>query len=72
MPRVICALPNASNTINGFAFEGHDEGKISVESLPDEVAAVFATIEGYRIVEDEKKTVRHKKEPEEIIVKADP
>lgn len=48
---VICTLHNASNNINGVAFEDHKEGKISVEAVSAEVAEVFAQIDGYKVVE---------------------
>lgn len=51
MPKVICTLPNASNSINGHDFEDHPDGKISAD-LPEEVAANFATIDGYKIADE--------------------
>lgn len=51
MPKVICKLPNASHTINGFKFTPHPDGHGMVsEELPEEHAAHFASIEGYKIV----------------------
>ncbi len=46
MAKVICTLPNASTKINGVAFVEHKLGMIS-EEVSDEVAAGFASIQGY-------------------------
>lgn len=46
MAKVICTLPNASNSINGIAFAEHELGMIS-EDVSDEVAASFTSIRGY-------------------------
>lgn len=46
---VICTLLNASDEINGIAFEDHPEGKVSVEKVPDEIAAIFESIPGYKL-----------------------
>lgn len=48
---VICTLPNASDEINGVAFENHKEGKISVKAVTAEFAERFASIDGYKVVE---------------------
>lgn len=48
MAQVICSLPNASKLINGVKFVEHEAGMIS-EEIEDEVAAVFAGINGYVI-----------------------
>lgn len=46
MAKVICALPNASDLINGIKFVEHKLGMIS-EEIEDEVAEVFLSIKGY-------------------------
>lgn len=52
MPKkVICTLPNASESINGHAFELTDEGAVSKEILSDKDAAKFASIPGYKVVD---------------------
>lgn len=47
---VICTLHNASNEINGIAFEDHPEGKISIESVSEDVASAFESIPGYKLI----------------------
>lgn len=49
MPRVICTLENASEEISGWRFTA-DRGQMVSEDLPDDVAARFASIPGYRLV----------------------
>ena len=53
MPKkVICTLPNASELINGIAFEKSLDGSmVSVDVLDDTVAAQFAGINGYELQE---------------------
>ena len=53
MPKkVICTLPNASELINGIAFEKSLDGSmVSVDVLDDAVAAQFAGINGYELQE---------------------
>lgn len=51
--RVICTLPNASNLINGVAFEAHKLGMIS-EEVEQDVADTFLAIAGY-VLDDEVK-----------------
>lgn len=46
--RVLCELPNASALINGVAFEAHGGAMLS-EEINEAVAAVFASIPGYRL-----------------------
>lgn len=48
MARVICTLPNASERINGVQFTS-DKGQMVSEEMPDEHAAHFAKIPGYRV-----------------------
>src|SRR3954463_12429205 len=50
MPRVLCTLPHASTSINGVAFSAVPAGMLSVEDLPDDIAASFASICGYELV----------------------
>lgn len=52
MPRVICKLPNASRLISGVAFEERDGAMLS-EDIGEEAAAVFASIPGYEMAEEE-------------------
>lgn len=49
MPRVICTLPNASETINGVAFT-LDRGQMVSEEVDEATAANFAAIPGYQLV----------------------
>lgn len=56
MPQVICTLPNASEEISGVAFVPHELGMLS-EPISDELAAHFASIRGYILVEDKKEAV---------------
>lgn len=50
MKQIKCSLPNASDLINGVAFEPTDGGMLSVAVEPS-VAAQFASIPGYEIVD---------------------
>lgn len=50
MAKVICKLANASEEINGVAFAPHPDGGMVSEDIPDDAAAVFASIEGYKLV----------------------
>jgi hypothetical protein len=52
MPRVICTLINAADTISGITFHATDEGKIS-DFVDHATADRLATIPGYRKIEDE-------------------
>lgn len=49
MPKVICTLENAADEISGYKFTALPDGagKIS-EDLPEDVAAVFLSITGYK------------------------
>ena len=51
MPKVLCKLRNASAKINDVKFDKTDAGMLS-EDVTAEVAANFAQIEGYEVVED--------------------
>jgi hypothetical protein len=51
MDRVLCILPNASESIDGVAFTRTPEGMLS-EVVSPEAAARFASIPGYSIVEE--------------------
>lgn len=52
MPKkVICTLPNASESINGHEFELTDEGAVSKNVLSDKDAARFEKIPGYQVVD---------------------
>lgn len=50
MPRILCRLPNASARINGVEFKSTPAGMLS-EDLADDVAAAFARIPGYEVVQ---------------------
>lgn len=50
MPKVLCTLPNASDEISGVKFSAHEKGMLS-EDVSDDVAAVFASIPGYVLVD---------------------
>lgn len=49
MPIVVCTLPNAGDVINGVAFRPGKDGNVSDE-VPDDVAAMFANIPGYKVI----------------------
>lgn len=53
MPKVLCKLRNAGEEINDVKFTKTDGGMLS-EDVSAEVAANFAQIEGYEVVEDGK------------------
>lgn len=44
--RILCTLPNASDSINGVAFEPTDGGMLS-EDVGADVAELFLSIPGY-------------------------
>jgi hypothetical protein len=46
MAKVICTLPNASESINGVKFVA-DRGQMISEDVADDVAAHFVSIPGY-------------------------
>jgi len=46
MARVLCTLHNASNSINGVAFEPHPKGVVS-EEIDQDTADHFLSINGY-------------------------
>ena len=50
MKKIVCTLPNASNRINGIAFESTLDGMVS-EPVEDAVAAHFEGIAGYDVIE---------------------
>ncbi|MBI1207443.1 MAG: hypothetical protein GC191_09180 [Azospirillum sp.] len=54
MARVICASPNASTLISGVSFAS-DRGQMISEEIPDDVAAGFLGIPGYKLVDVEAK-----------------
>ena len=50
--KLVCTLPNASNTISGIAFEPYgDGGMISVDAVDEATAARFSRIGGYKVIE---------------------
>lgn len=49
MPKILCQLPNASESINGVRFVQVPKGMLS-EEVSDETAAYFAAIAGYTLV----------------------
>lgn len=53
MKRVICALPNASSSINGVAFEPAAGGGVTSAAIEDAIAEQFEGIPGYTVVEVE-------------------
>ena len=58
MFNVICTLPNASDNISGVAFEPHEPtGVITVSPVDATVAARFARIPGYEVVDLDAKPV---------------
>lgn len=64
MARVICTSPNASENISGVAFEKTKHGMLSAV-ISDEQAALFASIRGYKLADDEGNPVEdeHDDEP---------
>lgn len=53
MKRVLNTKPNAAALNSGIEFEPHpDGGMISVEAVDEETAKRFATIPGYKIVDE--------------------
>lgn len=54
MPFVICKLKNVGKRINGVNFTQTNAGHLS-EEVSEEVAAFFASIPGYEIVEGQGK-----------------
>jgi hypothetical protein len=52
MPKILCTLPNASAEISGVKFTPHNEAMLS-EDVSQEVAESFASIDGYKVVQDE-------------------
>ena len=52
MARVICSLPNASEEIDDIKFEAIEGGMLS-EDISDELAARFASIDGYKLADGE-------------------
>lgn len=50
MAKVICKLPNASESINGVTFVSTKTGMIS-EEISDEQAAAFCSIPGYLLAD---------------------
>ena len=69
MAQVICTLPNASEEISGVAFTAHESGMISAE-ISDELAADFASINGYQLVGDEVAPVREDDDLSDLTAKA--
>lgn len=53
MPRVICALPNASDEINGIKFHKLDDGRLISDDVADDVAEHFVSIPGYELDAEE-------------------
>lgn len=51
MKYVLCNLPNASPHINGVAFQLHPKGMITVNPVEDWLAACFADVPGYVILD---------------------
>lgn len=53
MSRVICDLPNASLEISGVRFQKLEDGRFISDEIGDEVTAIFLSIPGYELDEDE-------------------
>ncbi len=53
MPRVICALPNASDEISGVKFTPLEDGRLISEEISDEAVNAFASITGYTLDDGE-------------------
>ena len=53
MPKIVCTLPNASDNISGVAFTAREDGAKVSEEISEELAAMFASIEGYALLEEE-------------------
>lgn len=51
MAKVLCTLENASTEISGVKFTRTDVGMLSAD-IPDELAAEWATIPGYELVDE--------------------
>lgn len=51
MARVICDLPNASDEIRGVKFHPLEEGGLISDEIDDELASVFASINGYSLAD---------------------
>lgn len=52
--KLLCTLPNASESINGIAFEPYEGGMISVDpidTIDESLVRKFLRINGYKIVE---------------------
>lgn len=52
MPRVICALPNASDNISGVEFTLLQDGRRISAEISEEQAAIFASVPGYELDEE--------------------
>jgi len=64
MPRVICFLPNASDNISGVSFTALEEGRLISAEISEELAAIFASVPGYELVEEgEEEGVQEEKSP---------
>jgi 2-oxoglutarate dehydrogenase E2 component (dihydrolipoamide succinyltransferase) len=50
MARVITNIPNASDNIDGIVFSAPDRGERISAEIPDDVAARFVAIKGFRLV----------------------
>ena len=64
--RVLCNLPNAGETINQVRFERTDGGMLS-ESIAPEVAAQFAGIPGYTLIEEAAPELEPEPKPQAIM-----
>ena len=53
MPKIVCTLPNASDNISGVNFAAREDGAKVSEEISEELAALFTSIEGYALLEDE-------------------
>lgn len=63
--KILCTLPNASEEISGIAFEKHPNGgMVSVDPVPEDVAEVLLSIDGYKAVEEDTKQAGETKQAE--------
>lgn len=47
MTTIICTRHNASESINGITFKRRDDGAMIAHDVPEEMAGIFLSIDGY-------------------------
>ncbi len=62
--KIICSLPNASEEINGIAFE-EDKGDMVAINVPADKAERFANIQGYEVIPQQGKGTGNE-DPEDV------